>query len=185
MDLKLADIGLNQDELKQQVIDRIVDQVLYTTRHDEFGDDYLCESKLKMDLEGILKQRVDERIEEVFGDSITELITKMLTSIVFTKTNEWGEKNGESWTLKEYLAKRCTDYLQDRVNPRTGKKAAVHDRNTISRFDQLLEEKISDSLDYAAKNAVKQVVANLGDTVAGHVKRQVVEAASQVKVELK
>jgi len=131
------------------------------------------EAALSEAMNGIIAQRAERLVDE--------LLTKE-----FVKTNEWGEKKGETITLREHILSLFTKSLQERVDT-DGRNSSYN--NGITRLEWIIKKHGTDGLLELAKGQVanvrkeaeKQIAAAVGAFIAQNLAQPLTAATALPK----
>jgi hypothetical protein len=172
MNLTLEGIGLTKEKLQERVIGKLCDELTTSVFADEDGDPVSQPSSFKRKLDEALKARVEEGIGDMAAKYVLPNVTEYLEKLVLTKTNEWGQKQGEPVTFIQYLVQRCDAYMREEVNyeGKTRAQDSYNWRGTTTRVSQLIDSHLHHSIEKAMKDAMALATGSIKDGLSGAVK---------------
>ena len=179
-------LGLTKAELQERVVARLCADVTTCTTYDEDGDECVVESSLRRDLTKAVRDAIDKKVSAIAEEHVVPKVGALIENVTLKKTNEWGEKKGESRTFVEYLTERAEAYLNEKVNYDGQTKAeygAYSFKAAQTRIVYLVNRHLKYEINNAMKGAVKTVNKALVDGVTETVKLQCADIAK--KLELK
>jgi len=186
MALDLKELGLTQEELQERVVERICDTLLDGTGTDDYGEEHADLSPWRERLDGLVRQRIDAKVEEMACREVLPRVGEMIEGLVLHRTNEWGEKKGGHLTFIEYLVQRAEAYLREPVT-RDGKRPDSYSGATQERIAHMVDQHLHDAIEKAMKEAVRTandaIVAGLAETVK--MKLEEIAKGLRVAVEVK
>lgn len=170
MELNLEALGISKEDLQERVVERLCDRVL-TQQY--FGQEEDEESSY----EGTtFARKLNKEIEKMFNSEIEKIgerhvlpkVLELITNHCIQKTNQWGEKIGESRTFTEYLVDRAEAYLEEAVDYR-GDPAVVRGTRVHSWKEDStrLTYEISRHLQFAIERSMKEAMDNINKSIVG------------------
>lgn len=170
MNIDFESLGFTKEELQERVVEKIVDS-LNTHRYlDEDGDEHEKRSKFFLLLKERVKSRVDSKVDELAEKFVLPKVSECIDNITIQKTNEYGEKKGESVTFIEYLVSRAESYMQEYVDSdgkRLGNQSYRRDpeQTRITQLvDRYLHTHIENSMRESLKIALGEIAKGIHET---------------------
>jgi hypothetical protein len=180
----LQELGFTKDELEQKVVQKIADDLLLEYGYDsETGGTDANDSQLARKFHEIIKKHVDRQINKMAEEYVVPNIRAIIESVSLQRTNQWGEKQGETKTFTEYLTESANAYLMQPVDFQ-GKTDSGYSNKNQTRLVHLVHEHLHYAIDSAMKDAVDQVKKALGPALEATVKLKLGEITSALKVQL-
>lgn len=137
-------------------------------------------NSLVTSLSGSLKHKVGKVVEEKvleLADAQFQALAEAKLEEFFTKshqkTNTWGEKTGESYTIREMLLDRFKLYLDDKVDAKSGAESSYS--GSIRRVDFMLNQLAHKPLQAAIDETVKAFSAQAKAAIQANVSRYIAE----------
>lgn len=181
MSTNVLDLGISTEDLREQVVERAAQNVAQSIL--EGYDDYL--RPIRETVQATVKEAADKLAEE----TLRPLVTDGIEALVLQKTNQWGEKQGEPVTFREYMVQRAEAYLREPVNYEGKGKGEVSYGYDFKGTQTRLTHMIHKHLHYSIENAMKQAMANANSQIAKGLeetaKMKLSEIAAKLKVEVK
>lgn len=171
--MKIEDLGLSTNELKELVIERAVERLLIRTELDEYGDEHERPSRIDADVKKLVKQRIDERVAELGEKHILPNVTQAIESVTIQKTNEWGEAKGDQLTFVEYLVSRAEAYMTEPVNHEGKSKSESNSSFNWRQADTRMTHAIDKHLKYSIDSAMKKILTDANKTLEQSIKTAV------------
>lgn len=174
----VLDLGISQDELREQVIERAAQKLRDSIDTGDYGH-----------LDRVVKEATDKAVTRYIDKVIVPLIQKDIEAITFQATNEWGEKRGKEVTFREYLVERTEKWLREEVNYE-GKPRGT-DSFSWKPYQTRVAHMIHQHLHYAIENAVKDMLKKANESIVGGIEQTVkiklaeIQTALSVKSEVK
>jgi len=154
---------LNIDEatLRETIAQRAADQLL--------DDDAIAEE---------VRKKVDLRISKLFADRVDKLISDAIDEAFrnglereYARVNSWGEKQGETTTIKKELEHMIGRYWSARVNSSNGKETDSS-YNSVSRAEYVMMTvcgaKFNEDMKQVALNVTGHLKDGLRNQMAAH-----------------
>lgn len=189
MDMQtLQTLGFSVEQLQQRVVDQICESLLKRSYEDEDGDCFFGESEFKKKLDSEIKKRVDETINALAEKHVLPNVAQYIENLTIQKTNEWGEKRGETISFIEYLIQRAQDYMQEKVNYEGKAKAESGGYSwsgTQTRITHLIEKHLHYSIEQAMKNSLQIATSEIAKGLHETTRLKLNEIAANMKVEVK
>lgn len=176
--MSAIDLGLTQDELREQVIDRAAQKLRDSIDTGDYGH-----------LDRIVKEATDKAVTRYIEKTIVPMIQKDIEAITFQATNEWGEKRGKKVTFREYLVERAEKWLREEVNYE-GKPRGT-DSFSWKPFQTRVAHMIHQHLHYSIENAVKEMLKKANEHIVGGIQETVkfklaeIQTALTIKTDVK
>lgn len=180
----LTQLGLTEEELQQRLIEAIASGLMGDTAYDEEGVPFPCASEFARRLQDQLTKALDAQVEAIAQEHIIPGVSELIENATLQRTDEWGEKIGESLTFTQYLVQRAEAYLTEPVDYE-GKPTHRSDRRQQTRLTYLVDRR----LHYRIEAAMKEAVTNANEILAGalaetaRIKLQEIAKRLQVRVE--
>ena len=108
MNINLADLGLDKERIEELVVDQLVENVM--RGYDDMNDTF------SRRMQKIIGAQIDASIDRHAKGLIDNTIALQMDNMVFLDTNRYGEKKGEPLSLREYIDKRITEYMNQDVD---------------------------------------------------------------------
>lgn len=172
MNLTLEGIGLTKEELQGRVIAKLCDELATSEFADEDGDPVSQPSSFKRKLDEALKARVEAGIGEMAAKYVLPNVTQYLENLVLTKTNEWGQKQGDPVTFIQYLVQRCDAYMREEVSFEGKSKGqdSYSWRSAGTRVAYLVNQHLHYEVERAMKEALALATGSIKMGLEGAVK---------------
>lgn len=187
MDIEtLKSLGLDIASLQERIVEQAVETLLFHKDVDEDGNEYVSSTRLREETRKRVEKLIEEKLSLAFERHIVPKFDSVMESMVFTPTNRWGERKGETKTLTEYLEHRCTAYMTEEVDL-NGKSKDETDRSYDwrahgPRLTVMMRRYISDTLEKYAKAAVTDVNSKLADLMTSAARDAIAKVAAGAKV---
>ena len=185
MKLDLESLGFTTAELQQRVIDQIVDQMMQEPTEDDDGRTFLRRSSFQQSLNAQIKAHIDATVERLAEQHVLPNVAQYIENLTITKTNQWGEKTGGTFTFIEYLVRRAEEYLTEKVNYEgKGKDEAGGYSWTgkQTRVTYLINKHLQHSIEAAMKDAVAKANSVLVVGLQETAKAKLSEIAQSLQV---
>lgn len=191
--ITIESLGITEEELQQRVVERIAGLAMTKIVEGYDYDDeqvfrYDGASALSKDLDKLIKEKIDAKVNEIADAHVLPGVESMVENLTLQETNRWGEKVGEPVTFIEYLIHRAENYMTEKVdyNGKSKSEAGSYSwSGTQTRVSHLVEKHLHYSIENAMKAAVKNandvIVKGLNETV----KIKLKEVADGLKVNVK
>lgn len=114
MDINLEQLGITQEQLIEKVVDRISEELLWD------AEDGYANSKFARRVKKHIDEKVNASVSAVADKYMVPAFLEHLEGMRFETTNGYGEPKTEPKTLREFIAHRAENYL-DEVVDREGK----------------------------------------------------------------
>jgi len=190
MEFSCEQIGLNQEELQERIVDGLAEKLLYKYVVDEEGD-FQADSPIKKRLDKLIQETIDGEVERLGQKFIIPKIQALIEGAAIQATNQWGETKGEPKTFIEYLVDRADAYMREPVdyNGKSKSELSSYDSNRFKRSSTRLTWQVDNKLQYAIDAAMKTIIKganeSLADSLSKTVRFRIKEIADSVKVETK
>ena len=170
-------LGLDVDELREEIISRAVDRVCSTFQ----GSDYAEPAKVIAD--------AARKAVVAYGDEvILPIVRDRIESLAMQKTNEWGEPREGALTFREFMVQQCENYLTEPVDyngKAKNKRESFGWTQHSTRVVHLVHEHFSYHIKAALEAAVKDVNTKLAQGIQETVKVKLAEITNGLKTEVK
>jgi len=131
-----------------------------------------------IDLEEIVKDKIDRRIDRIFSERAETIITETIDAVIkegfnreYTKADDFGQLTGETTTIKNELRRTVTAFWNQRVDKKSG-KPKDNSYNSISRAEytmlQICAEDFSETMKTHAANVTGALKDGLRNQLATH-----------------
>lgn len=186
--MSTMDLGVSQAELLEMVVERAALKIAEGDA-EEYG------GGLRARVEWEMEKKLAEAVSRIGDEVMAPFIADGLEKIVIQRTNEWGERRGESMTLREFLVQRAEAYLKEEVDCDGNTMADLKARGRYpsdfrrhsTRVAHLVDKHFQHSIETSMKEAVSNANAAIAEGIAGAVKIKLADLAKAfaVKVESK
>lgn len=187
MEFTCEQIGLDQTELQERIIESIAERMLnkYVTYSDEDGDVSDIENtKMRRKLDRAIMERIDAEVERVANAYLEPITADVINNYTLQQTNQWGEAKGDPMTFTEYLADRAAKYMEEPVdfNGRTKKESLSSSfRASSTRMVYAIEKHLHYHIQEAMKKAIGESQKTLNSAILDTVKASLAEVSSKIK----
>ena len=175
-------IGLDQDELQERVVQGLVDKIL-GERDDDFP-----RSEVLIEMDQRIEDAVNTKVKTVADEFVLPRIEALIEGFCLQRTNEWGEAKGEEMTFTEYLIRRAENYLTEKVDY-DGKPKGARDsyswKGHQTRISHMIDKHLHYEISRAMTAAVGEANKSIADGIEATCKIKLGEIASKLKVEVK
>lgn len=170
MSINLKDLGLNQEQLQEMVVNRISEQVLnstglYYSEDEDREIEVPEESSFAKKLNKEVRTRIDEAIQRLAEKHIFPQVAAYVENLTLQETNKWGEATGQKITFVEYLTQRAEGYLREKVDY-DGKSKKERDGYSWSGTQTRITHLVNKHLHYTIEQAMKDAVRNANTVIA-------------------
>jgi len=179
----LEDIGLTQEKLQDRVVESISASILGRRAGTLDSDECFYTNKLETKVTKQIEQKISEKIDKIGNDLIEPSIESIIEKITYVPTNNWGEKKGEPFTLKEYLLQQTKEYLTQEVNAE-GKTRGTsnYSWNSVgTRLSYIIKSHIGDEVKLEIKRLMQEAFDSLGVVLAESIQQHVKEIQNKIK----
>lgn len=131
-------------------------------------------------LDSKARELLDSKTASIEGE-ISERLNAMLEDFFDTPrniTDQWGDVVKRNVTVRELLKDSCSKYLDQKVDA-DGKPSSGYGTYK-TRLEYIIEKSVGQDMDYAIKNATRQVTDKLKERIAGEVKAQIGEKLANI-----
>lgn len=136
-------------------------------------------AKLKDQVGKAVQEKVFAMVDEQFQALAASKLEEFFT-MSHQKTNTWGEKTGQSYTIRELLMDRFKGYLDAKVDANNGSESTYS--GSIRRVDfmlnQLAHKPLRDAIDETVKAFSAQAKAAIQTNVARYITEQLAPTIS-------
>ena len=164
MNIDLQDLGINAEKIQDAVVAEITERILTGER----GWD---ESKFRREMDEQIKKHVQSGLEKVIAAVLQGEITAQIEALKFETTNGYGEKKGEPLTLREWVSKRITEYMNEDVNEKglsreqDGYSWKAAGRRAMVLFKVTMREEIQQSINAMWRDGNKPLLDAVQEAV--------------------
>lgn len=190
--IDLEVLGFTKEELRERVIERLVDQMLdrefYDSECDEDGEPKRAKStKFSAALTAMVQRRIEQAVNKIAAQHIEPSVEEFVRNFTMQKTNEWGDKIGKSVTFTEYLVRRAEAYLAEPVSHDGRAKGddSYSWRANTTRVLYLIDKNIQYHIEVAMKEALKNANNAIVSGIEAALKAKLQELSAAMKVEVK
>lgn len=181
-------LGITQEELRSQVIDKLVDRLMEDQlRVGGDGEEGWRESAFSRELDKRVKGHIDSTIAGLFDGHVKGRIEELVHGLTLQKTNDWGEAKGEPVTFVQYLIQRAESYMTEQVN--YDGKSRGRDSYGWNAHGTRISTLVEKYLNFHIENAMKTIVAKGNKTLVSGIEETVKiklnEIAEKLTVESK
>lgn len=183
MSLDIEALGFTKEELQDRVVEKIVAGLMSQEGYDSENDHYF---EGKSDFAKEIKNRVvlaiDAKVDAFAKAIIVPLVHQQVDALVVSRTNTFGEKQGEPVTFTEYVVNAANGFLMEEVDyeGKPAKKDNWSNKKGQTRVTYLLDSHIQYRITEAMTDAVKQVTAMMVEGLGETAKASVQEAMEKV-----
>jgi hypothetical protein len=175
----LSSVGCTQESF----LDRLVDQCATKILETRGGYD----NKFTEALRAEIQARIDAAINAFGEQYVAPLALEHIKALVIERTNQYGEKNGESFTLLEYMVDRAEKYITEEVDSNGRNQAECNARRDSfyrkgTRISQMIDQYLYLSTDTAMKKALEGANATIAKGLMGQLKISLEKAMNEVGV---
>lgn len=187
MDLQtLQTLGFSIEQLQQRVVDQICETLLSRKYDDEDGEtSFYGDSKFKQKLDKEIETRINQTINALAEKHVLPNVAEYVENLTIQKTNEWGEKRGQSITFIEYLTQRAQVYMQEKVNYEGKGKDEMGGYSwsgTQTRITFLVEKHLHYSIEKAMKESLSIATGEIAKGIHETTRLKLNEIAAGLKV---
>lgn len=183
--LTLTEIGIDQDELQDRLVQAIASGLMEGTARDEDGMAYPRATEFAQGLRQKLEDAIGAQVEAIAEQHVIPHVGDLIENAALQRTNEWAEKVGEPLTFTQYLIQRAEAYLTEPVD-HDGKpleRGRHHSgRKQQTRLTHLVDRHLHYRIETAMKEAVKNANEVLVGALAETVKIKLAEIAASLRV---
>ena len=172
MELTLESLGLTQEELQDRVVAKLCEGLMSSVCYGDEDGEYRDDSPLAHKLRETLQKKVDRAIQKMADERLVPNIGTEIEKLCLQKTNEWGEKKGETFTFIEYLVSRAEHYLREKVNFDGHSEAESRYSSWIAATTRLAWM-VNNHLHYNIETAMKQALMDANKTIVGGIEEAI------------
>lgn len=173
----LETLGFSKEELQEKLLDRLVQEMNFSESYDDEDNKHLSKSNFDEKLHEMILKKIDEKVLEMAKIHVFPKIDSIIENLVVQKTNNYGEKKGESKTFVEYMIESTQNLMMEKVD-NDGRGKGECNRYDWKETDTRISFMINRYLKYSVEEAMKNVMINANKTIAGGI-------ADVVKLKLK
>jgi uncharacterized membrane protein YheB (UPF0754 family) len=184
--LTLDALGFTREELAERIINTAADRLLVSYECDEDGEEYPAESRLAVQLQTLIKKRIDEQVTALADKHVLPHIAEFVETYSLQATNQWGEARGTKVSFTEYLIQRAEAYMTEQVNY-DGKPKGTDSYNWAGRSTRvayMIDKHLHYSIETAIKKALAELNSNVAKGLADATKLSIGEALEKLKVQV-
>lgn len=167
----IEDLGLSKKQLKNLIVQKAVDNLLYGTDYDENGTEYESASDLNRAIKKMIKERVDQTVKDLGDKHVLPNIANAIETLTLQKTNTWGEAKGKEVSFIEYLIERADHYMQEEVDYKGEPKG--RDSYRFQARGTRIAHMIDKHLHYAIQKAMTEAMKNANDSIIGGIRKAI------------
>lgn len=174
-------IGVEKSELIDMVVAKIVTQIFDPEDYEDTG----MRSELQKGFQSTMTALVDKKVSAIADEHLAPQISKEIEDIVFQKTNSWGEKNGDPYTIRDYITGLCRSYMSEGVdcNGKTKEQSnSSYFRSNQGRLAYMIDKHLHYSVETAMKEALSLGVEGVKTTLLSTCKDQLRMMTESIKV---
>lgn len=172
------DLGLSQEELREQVIERASEKIAGAVRQEGLDPIF----------GGIVQETAAEVARKVADEELRPWVEQEIDQLVMQKTNEWGEAVGKPQTFREFVVAMAERYLEEPVNyeGKTRKEArGMTFQAKAPRLAFMVDRQLHIQIEGAIRAALKNANERITDSIQETVKLKLRELSDALKVEVK
>ncbi len=168
MAMNVSDLGLTPEILRDAVIERAA-KMLIDRNSEDYDDEYGWTNSIQAKVDKMLSERMQAAAQAAVDTAIAKhaapFIDGEIEKIVFQRTNEWGEKQGEPKSFREFLIDRIHAYIVEPVgyDGKTNAQDSYNWRQHSTRIAFMVDK----HLHYEVETAMKAAFTDLNSKVAG------------------
>lgn len=175
--MDISALGLTQDELRNLVVNRIVDNFVGGMID---GDDPAHSfPDFERRIQSLIKDHVDAKFRELADSVVLPKLDERIENLVLQQTNGWGEKKGEPVTLTEYIVQRAEAYMQEPINFQG--KTREQDSYNWKAAGPRIAYAVDRHIQYSIEAAMKQILADANNQLVSGIKGAVEAKLSELK----
>ena len=182
MEFTCEQIGMDQEELQERVVDGLVEKIIGGRDNDFPHGEVMTEVNER------ITNAITARVEAVANEFVLPRIEALIEGFCLQRTNKWGEKIGEQMTFTEYLVNRAENYLIEDVNYE-GKTKGESGGYSWSKSQSRVAHMIDKHLHYEIERAMKAAVNEANESIAEGLEKACViklgEIAEKLQVSVK
>ena len=180
----LEQLGISTEELKDRVVDQLVEKLSTYETYDEDGNEHQVASSFRRQLDKEIERRIHEKVEQIGAEHVLPKLTDMLENFCLQKTNEWGEKKGEALSFTEYLVKAAHEYMTEQVD--FAGKSKSEDRfgswrGNTTRVAYMIDRHLQYSIEVAMQQALKHANESIVEGINKAVQIRLKEIVGGIK----
>jgi len=185
MEFTLESLGFTKEELQEKVIERLCQQVMEgTAAYDEDREEYFEKSAFAKKLKGLVTEHIDAKIHEIAAEHVLPRMSEFIENLILQKTNCWGEKQGQSVTIIEYIVQRAEAYMTEKVDlngkPNTGRDSYWKASDT--RIGHMIDGYLKYHIETAMKDALTTANNSIAEGISATVKMKLEEITKTLRV---
>ena len=150
---------------------------------DEYGEP-AGTGRYRQALNALVRSRIDEQIEKQFSEHVAPRVDDLLANLEIKETNRFGE-GPKSYTIREWIDKRASEYLLEKVDYQGKSKSESRDsyqwKGACPRAVSIVRQFFYSQME----ENIKEAVQNANDQIAGGIEGFVVEALKDLQKKLK
>jgi len=182
MNIDLESLGITKEELASRVVEGCVRDILESVHSDENGRESRLQSHFEKEVKKAVMDSAAKAVDAMCEKVLTAGIGQLIAEFAITPTNTYGEKKGEPITFAEFILKRAGDYLQHKVDPRTG--ATYTDSYSRDSYPTRASWLINSALHEHLKATAQNAIAGTNKTIADAMNAAILEAVNNVKTQI-
>lgn len=175
----LTSVGCTQESFLDRLVDQCATKIL--ERRDGYDNEFTKALKAE------IQDRIDSAIT-AFGDQyVAPLALEHIKALVIERTNQYGEKKGEPFTLLEYMVDRAEKYIMEEVDSNGRSRSECEARRDSfyrkgTRISQMIDQYLYMSTDAAMKKALEGANETIAKGLMGQLKISLEKAMNDVVV---
>jgi len=184
MNIDLDSLGFKENEIKDRVVECIAEQVLHNKMFEQ-DEDGECghETEFNQHLQEHIEKRITDTIEALAEKHLLPNVTKYIEDLCLQDSNRWGEKQGEPFTITEYIVKKAEEYMMQPVDHQ-GKPKGEYSSGWSSkdtRVMYLINAHLAFNIKIAMEDAVKAANSQISKGIQMAVEANLTEMVSKLK----
>lgn len=188
MSLDIEALGFTKEELQDRVVEKIVASLMSQEGYDSEHDHYFeGKSEFANEIKSRVVSAIDAKVEEFAQQIIVPLVHQQVDALVVSRTNTFGEKQGEPVTFTEYVVNAANAFLMEKVDYEGkpfksdgwGKKEGQ--TRVTYLLDSHLQYRVKDAMTDAVKQVTVMMVEGLGETAKASVQVAMEKVANAAK----
>lgn len=183
--MELKDLGFTQQQLREQLLDRLVEGVLTNGVTDEDG---MVTMSFEQTLKNEMNSRIDEAVAKIGLEYVLPEFEQGIEKMVLQRTTSWGEPDGDPLTFTEYMIAAAHRYMLEQVDENGRSKGKDEYRNfrpVTTRLAFMLDKKLQSGIDMAVSKVLAEGNSTMAEALLETCKIRMTEMVSRIKVATK